>query len=276
LQLLLLLLLLNKCWCVRQVGSNHVPLSEWQAIGSQCRPQRTPAGAQKQWKKLRETDPAKFDVTTTVISRAQATARGDVVAPSAKPHAIGSYSHWSPPVTLAIGKHGKSVRARFNTALPSAKIGDTAEDGLNGNRVVSLKVVKTEGPMKLSERPGTAWENVKACLVVSYQKRVTSDVSETATWGGTPAAATAALERQRELRAKRERPTGVVSRPEQLATAYDATADGKRKPLDHPGYVSVALSFMTQEEGGAKSSQGRPARETKVMVKVRFFYFRCA
>lgn len=184
----------------------------------------------------------------------------------AKQHAIGSYSHWSPPVTLAVGKHGKSLRASFNTALPSAKIGDTAEDGLNGNRVVSLKVVKNE----------TARENVKACLVVSYQKRVTSDVSETATWGGTPAAATAALERQRELRAKRERPTGVVSRPEQLATAYDATADGKRKPLDHPGYVSVALSFMTQEEGGAKSSQGRPARETKVMVKVRFFYFRCA
>ena len=107
----------------------------------------------------------------------------------AKQHAIGSYSHWSPPVTLAVGKHGKSLRASFNTALPSAKIGDTAEDGLNGNRVVSLKVVKNE----------TARENVKACLVVSYQKRVTSDVSETATWGGdaischgsTPAAASA-------------------------------------------------------------------------------------
>ena len=81
------------------------------------------------------------------------------------------------------------VGESFNTALPSAKIGDTAEDGLNGNRVVSLKVVKNE----------TARENVKACLVVSYQKRVTSDVSETATWGGdaischgsTPAAASA-------------------------------------------------------------------------------------
>jgi hypothetical protein len=123
----------------------------------------------------------------------------------------------------------------MSTALPDAKLGDTAEDGTDGNQVVRL--CNIGGGVMCWEKPGKT-------RVATVMKLVPSTVSATAAWGMTAATAVA---KQAEKGAQARRSSGV--RPQEpsldlkLADAYDTTAAGRRKPTDHPGFVVVDTRY---------------------------------